>query len=293
LDTHRFEPGACDRVRKLVGPHVSNELPARAVGTLLEHTALCAPCARALEDGVRLKAMVKSAAGAAEAPPELRNRIRARIRAEAPTALLSTAWKPLAAAAAFVLVFAGAWVAVWQSGGGPAGAEPSVARGKAEDDASFLEVGSTQHDRCTNALPPPEVPIELEQMEAQLGPEYANLAPLVRGRIPGDLSLVDAHVCSSDNRDFAHLVLRRGESLVSVLVTERGGAALPRDVAPARLDGSDLRVFRHRGGDVEASGFATLENVVSVVSGAVGIDTSEIVSAVGPAVRDYLGSSRE
>src|SRR5262249_15532286 len=125
-----------------------------------------------------------------------------------------------------------------------------------------------------------------------LGPQYAGLIAVVREHIPGALTLVDAHRCSSNGRQFVHVVLRGDTGLVSLLVTARGDSALPREDAIDAVEVSGLRISSTNEDGLGVSGFATPEYRVYVVSGVTDAPAPQIASAVGPSLRDFLGARR-
>jgi anti-sigma factor RsiW len=284
-DTNATE--ACIRIGEILDSYVSGE---ESEGDRLEvetHAASCARCARALESRARLRRAVRTAVQGTEgAPVDLRDRIRARVREEAPTAKATpiAAWRSLAAAAAVILVAVGGWAALRYGDD----ARESAARTETAVDAAFLDVGLKHHVHCIDARPPGAAAPSLEALETKLGPQYAGIVPVVHERIPGDLALVDAHDCRSNGRRFIHIVLRRGDGLVSLLVTDREGAALPREDAIGAIEASGLRVQSTSEGGLGVSGFATPDHLVYVVSGVTSVPASQIAAAVGPAVRDFL-----
>ena len=279
------ETQECIRIRELLDSHVSGETSVWERMEVDAHLPSCAGCFREVESIARLRQAVRAAVEGTEgAATDLRDHIRARLREEpsAPKA----AWRALAAAALIVAV--GGWTALQY---GP-GHRESVTRNASADDVAFLDVGLKHHVHCVGDRTYGAVAPSLATLEANLEPEYAGLVAVVREHTPGDLAVTDAHRCSSIGRRFVHLVMRGDHGLVSLLVTERGGMALPRDDALGAVEDPGLHLEASREDSLGVSGFVTSEHLVYVVSGASNASAPQIAAAVGPAVRQFLVAHR-
>ena len=286
MEREAGETQECIRIGELLDSHVSGETSVWERMEVEAHVASCAGCSREEESIARLRQAVRAAVEGTEgAATDLRDRIRARVREEAPAP--KAAWRALAAAAALI-VAVGGWTALQY---GP-GLRESVTRNASADDVAFLDVGLKHHVHCVGDRTPGTVAPSPETLEANLGPEYAGLVAVVREHSPGDLAVADAHRCSSNGRRFVHLVMREDDGLVSLLVTERGETALPREDALGAVEDSGLHLKASREGSLGVSGFVTSEHLVYVVSGASNAPAPKIASAVGPAVRQFLVAHR-
>jgi hypothetical protein len=80
-----------------------------------------------------------------------------------------------------------------------------------------------------------EAPISLEEAAQRYDPRYRRIRELVEASIPvrdGDVEVLGAHACVFQGRRFAHVVVRRRNHVVSVLVTETGQRARTATPSP-------------------------------------------------------------
>jgi len=88
----------CEAARRLIHLRLDGELAGGDASRLDEHLTRCPRCRRALDELQRIDAALREGLAAAEPPPQLAARVRARL-AEAPPARAAwTAWLPAAAA---------------------------------------------------------------------------------------------------------------------------------------------------------------------------------------------------
>ena len=206
------------------------------------------------KDYARIRRAMQDAIALDEAPPELADAIRARVRAEAaaPAPLRRTRWL-LAAAAGLLVATAG--LAVLLSPSGPS--------------ASLLRAGVAHHVHCGAVRPPPAVPRARDATAAELGPRYAGLLSVVEASAPAGSQIVDAHVCRSGSRSYVHLVCRGDDGLVSVMVTSRSAELAGAADGTTEIDG------------VAVVALATRDHVTFVVGG-------RAAAGLASAVRDRL-----
>mgnify|MGYP000747325499 CR=1 FL=1 len=88
----------CERARRLIHLRLDGELAADDAARLDAHLARCARCRRALDELLRIDAALREGLAAAEPPPQLAARVRARLAEARPARPAWTAWLPAAAA---------------------------------------------------------------------------------------------------------------------------------------------------------------------------------------------------
>jgi mycothiol system anti-sigma-R factor len=271
MNVINFEQKSCQRIRRYLDSYLSNELLAETNHEVLQHLEKCPACAAALETRARVKRLLQRAVLSESAPDGLREGIQKKIRSTP----RRNNWM-LAVAAAVVLALGG-W-GIWQSRFFHAA--PDAA-------AALLEIGVGDHVHCALDSGFAERRFTAAQMDEKLGPEYAGLVPVVAAKASPEYEVVVGHRCNFAGRQFVHLVLRRQEKVLSLVITPRQSEAFPLDLAAA-LNASGLSIHHARLRDLEAAGFETRHHLVFVVSNAAQEENLQLASNLGPAVKGYL-----
>jgi len=137
----------------------------------------------------------------------------------------------------------------------------------------LLDIGVNDHVRCaiagtyaerTQGLGTPFGPM-LQPLLAAAGAEY---------------TLVSAHNCTPAGRAYIHIVFRRGKTLVSVILTQRGDQEVfPR--AP------DARVHEGRRGGYSVAAFESGAYLAYIVSALPAQQTKQLASRLAPVIDRY------
>jgi len=113
-----------------------------------------------------------------------------------------------------------------------------------------------------------------------LGPYSPMLQPVL-DQFPGD-SLVSAHRCTVGGRDYVHMILRRDQMLISVILTKRkDGETFPRTIIPVHESGL---------AGYSISSFGAGGYLGYVVSSLPGQQNDRLAGLVAPVVRRYTGA---
>jgi anti-sigma factor RsiW len=149
--------------------------------------------------------------------------------------------------------------------------------------ASISAHAAGDHRDCALHFALKETPISLNDAARLYEPAYRGLREAVATSTPvasGQVQLVEAHACVFHGRRFAHIVLRRGGRVVSLLVTPTGQGAIMRSAAgvSACPTSGDLKIAC-----TIAGGFA-----VFVVSDLPDADNLALARLLAPAVRAHL-----
>lgn len=203
-------PKPCERIQPMLDSYVSNELLVETTHEVMRHLEGCPNCQFALEQKVKARKLLRSAMANVEVPPDLRVRVKASLeRPVAPVLPLSgwnVGWMQAAAAVVMVL-FAGLMFQVLVRDPGRI--------------AGLLNLGWEHHVECTLVGHNyPATPPAREKMVHDLGKQYEGLLPVVEKQLP-DYQIRTAHVCRNEGRRFAHVVLQKGNSIVSVSMVKR------------------------------------------------------------------------
>jgi anti-sigma factor RsiW len=262
--------------------YLDGELSGDALRDVSGHLDQCEGCRTELE---ARRALRQTLRGAFLRSPSLGPgeaflaRARATVRAEE-----ERSWSPhwagvgnwLGVAAAFLLVAGVAWLV----NSLPRMPSLSVAM------AAISEHAAGDHRNCALHFALEETPISLDDAARLYEPAYGGLREAVATSTPvadGQVQLVEAHACVFRGRRFAHIVLRRGNRIVSLLVT------------PTRQDGiegklTDVSVCP-TSGDLKVACTTAGGYAVFVVSDMPDADNLALARLLVPAVRAHLAGA--
>jgi hypothetical protein len=264
--------------------YLSNELPVETRRDVLAHLERCEDCARAFDDYTRIKVRLKRAFLNERAPATLEERIRASIRrGRRPGLALNTSWM-LAAAA--TIAMAAALGVLLQSSTNPDKADPqslSLVAEVAPGDASgqILRVGFDQHVFCALDHDMANRRFAAEQMSETLGSQYEGLVALAEEKTPQDYEVVVGHRCRYREREFVHLILRRQDEVVSLIVTHKKDEAF-------QAGSGRVPVFQSSWHNLHVAGTQTRDHLVFVVSDEKSRTSDEISATLVAAVGDFV-----
>ncbi|MBS1913693.1 MAG: zf-HC2 domain-containing protein [Bacteroidetes bacterium] len=295
--TEHDRPRGCTTTQELVDRYLSRELPGDIAHAIEEHAAECPDCGRILHDRRRLAAGVKHAVNAETLPFELEGRIRESLRSRRGGASIFTLEPRFRfgyAAAAMLLIAIAAWGTIrYLSGERPDrittyNPQPEKRSIPATPVSDVLRLGLSDHVHCAILHRQGDSRMTLEQMNAAVGSDYFGLVQLVRSHA-GAFEIVSAHRCEANGRPFVHLILRRGENVISVVVTRKqgetlrtGAVASADSVPPVHMRLQDIREF-----DVTA--FETDRFLAFVISEKDEPENGAISRAIAPEMRAFLG----
>jgi len=146
----------------------------------------------------------------------------------------------------------------------------------------ILQVGMTDHIRCAVTFYSGDIPpASMEKMKMGVGEEFEELIPIVEQGIDR-ASLVVAHRCSFEGREYVHLVLKgEGDTLISIAITERLDGERLQDRADADTVVDGRSIFRTEIDGFEIAGFESGDYLVFVASN---LSVTENLQAIGEIV---------
>lgn len=231
----------------------------------------------------RLRLAVKNI----EPPAYLEARVRNQIRASRKP----VKWGPrfVVAAAAIVVCF-GLTVA-YQLGylGFLSSSQESYIATVSNQVATIMRVGLGDHIHCSVFRKYPKDAPTVAKLIAGMTPEFRGLIPMVKDHIPGDYELEMAHKCRYHLRPFVHISLRKGPSLMSLVIAEKkDGESFVTDGLVPSLQQSGISVYRAGAQHFHIAAFETGKHMVFVVSDLPDQTNTETMLAIAPGVRDFL-----
>ncbi|HVZ40428.1 MAG TPA: zf-HC2 domain-containing protein [Candidatus Kapabacteria bacterium] len=297
IPTEHDRPRGCTTTQELIDRYLSRELPGDMAHAIEEHAAECPDCGRILDERRRLTAGVKHAVNA-EAPPfELEGRIRESLRSRRGGASIFTLEPRFRfgyAAAAILLIAIAAWGTIrYLNGERPDrivtyNPQPERRNIPATPVSDVLRLGLSDHVQCAILHKQSEHRMTLGEMEAAVGSDYFGLVQLVRSHA-GAFEIVNAHRCEAEGRPFVHLILRKGKSVISVVVTRKQGETLGSGPAVSvdSIPSVHMRLRDIREFDVTA--FETDRFLAFVISEKDEPENGIISRAIAPEMRTLLG----
>ena len=287
----QFGEGACEKTRKYLDAYISNELLVETNHEVLRHIENCPACAAEADARARLRTRLKAAVIAQSVPPELQVRIREQIRDNRSAGWLTANWPRWAVAVAASVVFcAGVWLSYSRE------RMPALSDRPAQNAyiqrisstlAAVLKVGLGDHVHCAVFRKYPKNPPPVENMEAELGPSYKGLLPVVRAAVPDGYRVIMAHECSYARREYVHLTLEKGGDLVSLVISRKKPGETLDGLSPAS-EPSGIPIYQSAAERYQVAGFAAGDFLAYVVSGLKGTANLQVAANLAPGVREFL-----
>ncbi|MCB1022803.1 MAG: zf-HC2 domain-containing protein [Acidobacteria bacterium] len=220
----------CRDFREIIDSYLSDELLTETNHGVLSHLEECATCRCEIEARREIRGRLKSAVIGSEVyriEPAFEAKLRALVKrsrigegsGRSVYSFSKASW--LAAAAGFIVVLTLGFFLVNQTDNKTttAGVEPSVANLKP---SNIVNIALGDHEHCAVRHQVGKSPMSLDQTTLQ----YRGLAKIIVPSLKpvlGDYDLVAAHACKYKETPFAHLVLKKDERILSVLITDSDG----------------------------------------------------------------------
>ena len=280
MNTLSFDSRRCERVRQQLDSYLSNELLVETASEVVHHLESCQACSRDLESRMRVRDALQRAVSNWPVPDSVRTGVVRRLRASQTRSFAGVGvnhWALGLATAALVLfgLFAAEWL--------------NLRRGE-QLIASILKLGVSDHVICAiQGHNYPEVANPPGQIREKLGARYAPLLQVVQQRLPG-FELLEGHICSipGNDRKYVHFITRGHGTILSVILTERSGASLPRDKLLVGEDSRGLGIYQDDLSGMETAGFESGQYFAFVVSDLSQKELLQLARGLAPALNDTL-----
>jgi len=202
-------------------------------------------------------------------PRDLEARVRTRL--ERPSRGAASGWGRLLSSVALLVFMIG-------------GTEYYAVR-KTHD---LFRTGVDDHVHCAIGGEYPRQTSKAAGIEA-MGPYSPMLQPIL-DQFPGD-SLVSAHRCTVNGRSYVHVIMRRNNMMISVIMTRREKAdAYPRAIGMRVLQASGIPVHTGDMAGYSVAGFEAGNYLAYVVSGLPGQQNDQLAERLAPVIRRYTGA---
>jgi len=260
---------ACRKVLGSLDSYIDNELQTETNLDLADHLRTCRPCAEEAEEREKMRTRIRSAVHDVSVPSDLERRVRESLRQSQQSH--GKKIYLMAIAAMIVVCFASAF----------------ALRSRASAPLSaILRVGFDQHLHCAVIRQRNNRPAHAVD---KLSPQFHELVPIVEKYVPARLPLSIAHECSYEGRKFVHLTFRQGTGLLSVVIARKqDGESLHDSRLTPVLFPSGVPVYADSAGHNEVSAFETDRFLVYTVSELSRSENLKVLTALAPALHDFL-----
>jgi mycothiol system anti-sigma-R factor len=273
-----IEAKICERIRRRLDAYLSNELSGGNSIEVARHLEACPKCVEEHTELRRVRVVLRHAVDQETAPSSLRARIQGDLRAVARPHPLQSFWI-MAVAATVLISLGGYFLLIWKSRHQLNDINPQL--------AAVLGVGLDDHIHCTSGSWYQNRLFTDEQVAANLGQEYAGLAPLIKSKLPENTQLVVGHSCRVNGREFIHFILRQKDQTASLIVTLKRGETYPDHDLATQLP-SGIRLHEARMKNFEVTGFEMSSHLIYVISNLAAGENRQLAGAMAAPVLDYL-----
>ena len=283
MNTLSFDSKRCERMRQQLDSYLSNELLVETASEVMRHLESCGSCSRDLESRMRVRDALQRAVANRPVPDSVHADVLRSLRESQPRSFVrpsATRWAVGLASIAFVLL--GLFTAKWLS----------LRRGE-QLVASILKLGVSDHIVCAiKGHNYPVVASPPDEIRNKLGVRYAVLLQVVQERLPG-FEVLEGHICSipGSNRKYIHFITRGQGTILSVILTERNGASLPKGQLPASPESAGLSVYEGHLSGMEIAGFESAQYFAFVVSDLSQNQVLQLARGLAPALNETLQST--
>ncbi|MGA2739467.1 MAG: zf-HC2 domain-containing protein [Bryobacteraceae bacterium] len=265
---------ACETTRGHLDAYLSRELPEETRLEVQRHLEICPQCAAELETRARVRTQLQAAVRATPVPVHLEAKIRRAVRRTENAPRPRTGlWAVAAAALVIVCVALVNWLRIESN------PEEAILRKTSGRLAVVLNVGLRDHLHCAVFRKYSKQPEAARQMAADLGPGFADLAPLLQAKLTGDFRIVQAHHCDAGGRRYTHFIITGGGKIVSLVLTRRR----PNE----RLTGGIHQAGVDR---FQVVGFESHDYLAYVISDLDAQQNLQLAANLAPTVREYLAA---
>jgi len=278
----------CEQVGELLDFYIDRELPAAETATVAAHLAGCAQCRMAVDELAAFRMRLRSAAHSVPVPDEMAGRMIANAHRSEVAPFRSPRLMAIAAAAVLTIGVVGYQLGHLRD---TAARQDSYLAQIAGETAPIMRVGLKDHVHCAVFRKLPARQPSFQEMTAELGPEYADLLPVLEKNTPPGMRVAMAHKCRYRGRQYVHLVATDGQHLMSLILAQReDGEAFEAELREvARESGAPLYSTGVR--DYSIAGFETEKHLVYLVSDTDQTRNLRTLQAMTAPVREVLRRS--
>jgi len=240
----------CQNIRETLDLYVDNELLVETSQSVLDHLSLCPDCAAESERRIELRRLLKAALTDDYDDERVgedfsRKRIQSALdRARRPRMTAKIRWAALAA----TLILALALGLVYLRIGNRRIPANSLPVSMPISSPSPVQIAAVDRDVVENhqvcALSyPPNWTFDQQRVARELTPRFAPLIDAV-GRRHAAYELIEGHICSYEQRRYAHLIFRGDGHTISVFIEDDVPGSNPKSPLPLEIDQASYKQYK-------------------------------------------------
>ena len=226
------------------------------------------------------RARLRTAFRSAQAPPGLETGVRRRLQSERQSLPFVRAGMALAASVLIAVGLNRAWQTDYLRLT-PGARESYIAEVSAQL-TPVMRVGFVDHLHCTIFGQNFPKNFDLRVMLSELGPSNSQLYPILKNHLPPGYVVIEGHKCEASGRTYLHLVAKKGNSFVSLLLTRKGsGEVFERDLRAVASE-AGFPIYAQDAQRFSITGFPTSDLLVFLVSDRPQHSNASVLSAMLP-----------
>ena len=235
----------CQNIRELLDPYLDNELLVETSQSVLDHLGLCSDCAAESERRIELRRLFKTALTLKDDKErENENVVRRRIETaleqeRRPRSTAKIVWGALAASLILAL-----GLTYWRLGNTSKPVNPPLINVPASTpqvlSADLNRDAVENHQVCALSYPP-DWTFDRQRVARDLTPGFAPLIDVI-GRDHAAYKLIEGHICSYQQKQYAHLIFRGDGHTVSVFIERDNSIGNPKP--SPEIDQADFTAYQ-------------------------------------------------
>ena len=236
----------CQDIRGLLDPYLDNELLVETSQSVLDHLGLCRDCAAESERRIELRRVLKTALTLEDDNERDSENSRRRIETaleqqRQPRRTARIVWGALAAGLILAL-----GLTYWRIGNTSKPLNPPAVYVPPSPPqvliADLDRDAVANHQVCALSYPP-NWTFDRQRVARDLTPGFAPLVDAI-GRNHASYKLIEGHICSYQQKQYAHLIFRGNGHTVSVFIEPDDPSGKPKPSRPREIDQASLTAYQ-------------------------------------------------
>jgi len=275
----------CQSAREKLDLYVDNELLVESNQLVLDHLGSCADCAAESERRVEMRRLLKLAFleddNERYGEDFSRKRIQLALDREGRPRITSRLrWAALAAGLILALTLG---LVYWRIGSTRKPLNSPVVNQPASPPPVLIAAvdrdAVENHQACALSYPP-QWTFERQRVADDLTPRFAPLIDAI-GRNHGSYKLIEGHICSYQQRQYAHLVFRGNGHTISVFIENDGASGDPKSSRPPEIDQAGYKSY-------QVARVDTRSHRIFVVSDLPSVENLALANRLLPSTIDFI-----
>jgi anti-sigma factor RsiW len=247
--TKKVAESDCQHIREKLDLYLDNELLVETNQSVLDHLSFCRDCAAESERRIELRRSLKEALtleddDERESENLSRHRVQMALNRERiPRISDKIRWSALAASLILALALG---LSHWRNGNISKPANSSAVNTPSSEPTVLIAAvdrdAVENHEVCALSYPP-DWTFDQQRVARDLTPRFAPLIDAVN-RHPASYKLIEGHICSYEQRKYAHLIFRGQGHTVSVFIEPDDPPGDPKSSRPLQIAQASYKAYQ-------------------------------------------------